>query len=181
MSSREDGDMPFRVGFIDQSNTNYEIWLDESSKMNNWSQVVVSGQTGDAPVNKTSIPRINFHSGDAMLMEDELTTCNYDMSECYMMQTIANVDEFDHASGDLQGGQHLFFQGVRLLGVEDTTITIDGVDCAIIEGSLTKEQGECITGANSASTTGVDHVGSSGLRRVIYDSESWIDLDDISG
>ena len=95
---------PFRVGFIDGSNTNYEIWLDETSTLNRFSHVIISGQTGDQPVNSTSMPRINFHSGDALLKKDELTTCEYDNTECYIMQSIANVDEFDYSSGSIAGG-----------------------------------------------------------------------------
>lgn len=34
VNQREVGEeMPFRMGFIDQSNTNYEIWLDEDTEL----------------------------------------------------------------------------------------------------------------------------------------------------
>lgn len=35
--------MPFRMGFIDESNTNYEVWLDEDSEFSNWAVVEISG------------------------------------------------------------------------------------------------------------------------------------------
>lgn len=173
---------PFRIGFIDESNTNYEIWLNETTEMSTATDVIITGQTGDAAVNATSIPRINFHSGDAMRMEDEMMTCNYDESDCYLMKNIAVVDSFDYDTGYVEGGQWLYFKGVRLLGPVETTVTVDGVECEIVEGSLTKEEGKCITGAaGAASVDGVDYIGSSGLRRAVYVSDEAIDLDDIEG
>lgn len=71
-------EMPFRMGFIDSSNTNYEVWLDETSSYSNWVVAEITGFAGDAPVNQDSVPRLNFHSGDARLIEDGVTTCNYD-------------------------------------------------------------------------------------------------------
>lgn len=185
-SYRVTGDeMPFRMGFIDNSNTNYEIWLDETSTFTSWYTNEISGQSGDAPVNQTSVPRINFHTGDALLVEDRMKTCNYDETDCYYVKSIAVVDSFEHTTGYASGGQYLEFRGTRLLGEENTVVTIDGVACEIQTSKLTKETGTCLTGAASTSTSGSygDYVGGYGLRRAMYESDgadSVIDVDDIA-
>jgi len=50
----------------------------------------------------------------------------------------------------------------------------------VIDELTGKEEGVCITGPNSASTSG-QYVGSNGLRRDRYLSATTIDIDDITG
>jgi len=96
--------MPFRIGFIDQSNTNYEIWLDEDDELSSNSLVEFSGQSGDAPVNGNSAPRLNFHVGDAMINEDAMQTCSYDGLDCYLAKSLGVVDSFEKQTGYTEGG-----------------------------------------------------------------------------
>jgi hypothetical protein len=181
-------DMPFRIAFVDTSNLNYEIWLDEDDELSAYSMVEINGQSGDAPVNSTSVPRINFHCGDAALVTDSLTTCPYDYDsfdeDCYIIKSLAVVDSLEYSTGYTTGGQYLTFWGMRLIGEEETTVTLDGVACTIQDDVTTKEEGTCLTGeAAQASATG-QYVGSYGLRRDIYYSnvgEDDITIGDIEG
>ena len=114
-------------------------------------------------------------------MEDALTTCTYDGTDCYMVKSLAVVDSFEYSTGYTTGGQYLTFWGMRLTGEDDTIVTIDGVDCSIIDDKTHKEEGTCLTGF--AGSTGVSgtYVGSNGLRRDRYLSTSAITVSDIAG
>ena len=179
---REVGEeMPFRMGFIDNSNTNYEIWLDEDDEFSTFSIVEISGQSGDAPVNATSIPRLNFHVGDAWINEDSMKTCSYDNSDCYLVRSIAVINAVEFSQGNTNGGQLLKLEGFRFNGQTSHSIQVAGVTCAIDEDLTTKEVAICETGAATAASEEGQYVGSVGLRREIYRSTSAFSLDDIAG
>lgn len=181
VDEREVGEeMPFRMGFIDMSNTNYEIWLDEDSELADWSIVEFSGQSGDAPVNATSVPRLNFHVGDAMINEDAMKTCDYSGDDCYLVRSIGVINNIAHDTGNTNGGQQLKLEGFRFNGQSSHEIEVAGKPCTIDDERTTKEVAYCeTTAADSASSEG-QFVGSVGLRREIYRSTSSFDLDDIT-
>lgn len=171
--------MPFRMGFIDQSNTNYEVWLDEDSELSNWQLSEITGFAGDAPVNQNSVPRIQFHAGDAKILTDRMTTCNYAGDDCYLAKSVGVIDKIFYEDGYKNGGQYLKFEGTRLAGLTTTSIEVAGVSCTPVDGQVTKESSVCITGSTAAASTAGTYIGQHGLRREKFLSNNNIDVNNI--
>lgn len=92
-------------------------------------------------------PEVRFRVGNAYLRETA-KHCNFAGDDCWYVKTHPKIDAISMEEGYVTGGQTLTIDGWGLkgaTGMQDVSVTVDGVPCSVTEHSL--EQVKCVTGA----------------------------------
>lgn len=140
---------------IDNILTDWEGLITGETRLPNWTIGAVSTIVGKNDPNRDAKPDVNFSRfGRARLMESS-RHCSFDGTDCWTIRVHPKVDSVSAATGYLNGGQTLEIKGWGLQGKTSTTVTIDGVDCAVDPLRSNNEKITCITGkANAVSYSG---------------------------
>lgn len=90
-------------------------------------------------------PKVLFWNGLAMLMRRS-THCNFANDECWRVRVHPTITSISSNTGYTTGGQNFTISGNSLNGT-NVYITVDGVNCSIIEHGLSDIT--CVTGAKA--------------------------------
>ena len=122
-----------------------------------------------------------WETGASMIQPVEATHCTYDNQTCYQARTVPVIFNMSSNTGYKTGGQNLTVQGYGFNG--DISATLDGVACTITRSSdfsfscIVETKAEVSTSLSNPNAT---FVGSNGLRRIIYNHTSSMNLDNLT-
>lgn len=122
-----------------------------------------------------------WETGNAFVIKEEATHCSYDNNTCYQALNVPVIFETSGNKGYNTGAMNLTVKGY---GFEsgNITATVDGVNCTITDFSQNAFSCEVQPKAEVSDPNITDHVGSNGMIRQFYQTETkgWFNWNDFN-